>query len=46
MGFWSGQREKDQKLEGLNHLRNHDIACKKLKHRLDLDLKRDKARAP
>jgi hypothetical protein len=37
-----GQREKDQKLEELNHLRNHEIACTKLKHQLDLELKRDK----
>ena len=39
---WVGQREKDQKLEELNHLRNHEIACTKLKHQLDLELKRDK----
>ncbi len=38
------QREKDQKLDELNHVRSHDMACRKLKHRLDLDLKRDKAR--
>ena len=36
------QRAKDAKLENLNHLRQHDIECKKLKHRLDLDLKREK----
>ena len=40
------QREKDQKLDELNHVRSHDMACRKLKHRLDLDLKRDKARPP
>ncbi|KAK9909851.1 hypothetical protein WJX75_008397 [Coccomyxa subellipsoidea] len=39
------QREKDQKLEELNHLRNHEIACTKLKHQLDLELKRDKVEA-
>lgn len=38
------QRAKDAKLEELNHLRQHDIECKKLKHRLELDLKREKVK--
>lgn len=36
------QRTKDMKLEELNAVREHENACRKLKHRLELGVKRDK----
>ena len=36
------QRTKDIKLEELNAVREHEIACRKLKHHLELGIKRDK----
>jgi hypothetical protein len=36
------QRAKDTKLQQLNNIRQHDMQCKKLKHQLDLELKRGK----
>ena len=38
------QRTKDIKVEELNVVREHENACRKLKHRLELGLKRDKVR--
>ncbi|CAL5222381.1 g4737 [Coccomyxa viridis] len=39
------QRTKDMKVEELHVVREHESACRKLKHRLDLGLKRDKVEA-
>lgn len=36
------QRTKDMKLEELTVVREHENACLKLKHQLELSLKRDK----
>ena len=36
------QKTKDMKVEELNVVREHKNACRKLKHRLELGLKRDK----
>ena len=36
------QRSKDLKLEELTMVREHENACHKLKHQLELGLKRDK----
>ena len=40
--FNPAQRTKDMKVEELHVVREHESACRKLKHRLDLGLKRDK----
>ena len=36
------QRSKDMRLEELTMVREHENACHKLKHQLELGLKRDK----
>ncbi len=38
------QRTKNLKLEELNAVREHENACRKLKHRLELGVKREKVR--
>jgi len=36
---------KNMKLDELNGVREHENACRKLKHRLELGLKRDKVQS-